>query len=569
MSNPDQIPSPEAAPLRVACIGGGPGGLFSAIALAQTVPGATIDVFERNLESDVFGFGVVFSDATLDNVDRVDPVLRDTLAAHGRHWDAIEVRSKGTTVSAGGNGMAAVHRRVLLGALRDRATELGARLHYSATVDVDALDAAGEYDLIVAADGTNSAARQQFLDRLGHSVEEAAVKFIWFGTTFQFDGLTFLHKQSEHGNFAVHAYPIGSDLSTFIVETDEATWRAAGLDGFDTSAPPGESDLVTQRYLEDLFADEIDGHRLVANNSRWANFRTRRTRHWHTRAAGGTPVALLGDAVHTAHFSVGSGTKMAMEDAAVLAQTIAAHRTDLTAALTEFEDLRRPQVAKIQDSSVPSLSWWDHFGEYYRAFEPWQFGFHFFSRAISAEKMRVRDPEFVAESEQAWADSHGAGPLDTPLTIGTTSFGSRLLTITDSADDHVRLGDTGSELVASATGDVPLFTAPDTDGTSLDDATRTALDALCAEVPDAVVIRGGTALTRVLCAEHLRFGHRIPAIVVDQPASVRARRAVDERDCAATLILSGRADAVAFEPDTETRARETHARALASAEAAK
>lgn len=563
MSIPDQNSSPQAAPLRVACIGGGPGGLFSAIALAHTVPEATIDVFERNSESDVFGFGVVFSDATLDNVDRIDPVLRDTLAEHGRHWDTIEVRSKGVTTSAGGNGMSAVHRRVLLGALRKRAAELGARLHYEATVDVAALDATGDYDLIIAADGTNSTARQQFLNDLGHTVDEAAVKFIWFGTTFQFDGLTFLHQQSEHGNFAVHAYPIGSGLSTFIVETDEATWRAAGLDGFDMSAPPGQSDLVTQRYLEELFADQIEGHPLVANNSRWANFRTRRTRRWHTRAAQGTPVVFLGDAVHTAHFSVGSGTKMAMEDAAVLAQSVAGHSGELDAALAVFEDTRRPQVAKIQDSAMPSLSWWDHFGEYYRALEPWQFGFHFFSRAISAEKMRVRDPRFVSDAERSWNTQHGAAPLDTPLSIGTVTFAGRLLQITDLSEDSLQFSDGTTAVIAGSTNVVALFTAPDVDRTSLDESTHTELDQLCARKPAAVAVRGGTALSRVLCAEHVRFTHHIPVIVVDQPTSLRARRAVDERDCAATLILSGRADAVAFEP-----APDTHPRVLTSAEVA-
>ncbi|MFF0816851.1 FAD-dependent monooxygenase [Rhodococcus sp. NPDC003318] len=547
MSIPDQSPTPESPAPRVACIGGGPGGLFTAIALAQAVPGASIDVFERNSESDVFGFGVVFSDATLDCVDRTDPVLRDVLAEHGRHWDAIEVRSKGVTTAAGGNGMAAVHRRVLLGALRDRALELGARLHYSSFVDAATLDAGGDYDLIVAADGANSATRERFLPELGHTVEVAAVKFVWFGTTYGFDGLTFLHKRSEHGNFAVHAYPIGSGLSTFIVETDEDTWRRAGLDGFDTSLPPGESDLVTQRYLEELFADQIDGHPLVANNSRWANFRTRRTRRWHATAPAGTPVVLLGDAVHTAHFSVGSGTKMAMEDAAVLARTLA-DDTDIASALVAFEETRRPQVAKIQDSAKPSLSWWDHFGEYHRTLDPWQFGFHFFSRAISAEKMRVRDPEFVAAAERAWVAQHGAAPLDTPLTIGALTLNTRLLAVTERAGGGFDLGDGTSVLSATdaAGSAVRLFDAPDSDATSLDDTVSAALDELCLRGPDAVVVRGGTELSRALCAERIRLGDSIPAVLVDGPASVRTRRAVDERDCAATLVLSGRADAVAF-----------------------
>ncbi|MEU4343927.1 FAD-dependent monooxygenase [Nocardia sp. NPDC023852] len=555
MSLPEQRPAPPP-PLRVACIGGGPGGLFAAIALARAVPGSVIDVFERNSESDVFGFGVVFSDATLDNVDAVDTVLRDALATHGRHWDSIEVHLKDATVAAGGNGMSAIHRRVLLGALRQRATELGARLHFSTEADVDELDARGAYHLIVAADGTNSAVRQRFLNELGHSVEQAAVKFIWFGTTYQFRGLTFLHEQSEHGNFAVHGYPIGSGLSTFIVETDETTWRRAGLERFDMSAPPGVSDEVTQRYLERLFADQIDGQALVANNSRWANFRTRRTDRWHTRGTYGTPVVLLGDAVHTAHFSVGSGTKMAMEDAAVLAGTVAEQPADLEAALTRFQEIRSPQVGKIQDSSMPSLSWWDHFGEYYRAFEPWQFGFHFFSRSISAEKIRVRDGEFIAATEQAWYAEFGAAPLDTPLRLGSTMFGSRMLRLTECGDDRIRLGDGNTALSAvrgAAGGDstVPLVIAPDIEASSLPADVRAELDRLCASRPDAVVVRGGTPLSRVLCSEHVRLNRHIPAIVVDAPAAVRTRRAVDEQDCAATLILSGRADAVAFEPDPQ------------------
>ncbi|WP_433710253.1 FAD-dependent monooxygenase [Nocardia sp. CA-084685] len=546
------LPDPQHTPprsLRVACIGGGPGGLFAAIALAHALPGTVIDMFERNSAEDVFGFGVVFSDATLDNVDAVDPVLRDTLAEHGRRWDAIAVHLKGAAVAAGGNGMSAVHRRVLLDALRRRATQLGARLYFSAAVTVDELDARGEYDLIVAADGTNSAVRQRFLDELGHSVDTAAVKFIWFGTTYQFDGLTFLHERSEHGNFAVHGYPIGSGLSTFIVEAAESTWRRAGLDGFDTAAAPGTSDLVTQQYLENLFKEQIDGHSLVANNSRWSNFRTRRTRRWHARTANGTPVVLLGDAVHTAHFSVGSGTKMAMEDAAVLAMEVAKDPGDLVAALERLERARLPQVAKIQNSSLPSLSWWDHFGEYYRAFEPWQFGFHFFSRAISAEKIRMRDPRFVAETESAWYAKYGATPIDTPLRVGDSMLRSRLLRVLDHDADQLRFGDDVTVLTASADAyALPLVDAPDTDGTTLAAAVRGQLDEVCARRPDAVVVRRGTALSRALCSEYARLRHGMATVLIEQPTAVRARRAVDERDCAATLVLSGRADAVAFEP---------------------
>lgn len=565
MSEPHEQSSEHTAPLRVACIGGGPGGLFAAIALAKRIPGTTIDVFERNAASDVFGFGVVFSDATLDNVDATDPVLRDTLSEHGSRWDSIEVHSKGVVTAVGGNGMSAVHRRILIEALQGRAAALGAHLHFSTTTTVAELDQQG-YDLIVAADGANSASRRSFEKELGHSVDEAAVKFIWFGTTYQFDGLTFLHTRNDHGNFAVHAYPIGSGLSTFIVETDEDAWRRAGLDGFDMSAPPGESDLTTQRYLEQLFADQIDGQSLVANNSRWANFRTRRTRQWHTRTEAGTPIVFLGDAVHTAHFSVGSGTKMAMEDAAVLAESVADHRDDLTAGLDAFQHARQPLVDKIQDSSMPSLSWWDHFAEYYRALEPWQFGFHFFSRAISAEKMRVRDPDFVESAENAWKQAHGARPLQTPLRIGHLDLSTRLLHVVDNGVDEITLGDGTATITAGASpaDDAALMDAPDVDHTALDDTTRAMLDEMCSARPGAVVLRAGTPLARVLCAEHVRFVHHIPAIIVDQPSSLRSRRAIDEKDCAATLVLSGRADAVAFDA-----ADAGAGRVLESAEAAR
>lgn len=538
-----------ATPLRVACVGGGPGGLFAAIALAHALPDAIIDVYERNRADDVFGFGVVFSDATLDAIDRVDPVLREALSAHGRHWDRITVHSKGDAVSAGGNGMSAIHRRVLLDSLQQRATELGARLHFETSVTAQDLDAGGTFDLIVGADGANSTVRESFVDRLGHTVDQAGVKFIWFGTTYDFEGLTFLHERSEHGNFAVHAYPIGSGLSTFIVETDEDTWRRAGLDAFDTSQPPGASDLKSQRYLEALFAERIDGHPLVANNSRWANFRTRRTERWSTVGTAGTPVVLLGDAVHTAHFSVGSGTKMAMEDAAALARELAHTPRDIGAALAGFEASRRPLVARIQEAAVPSLSWWDHFSDYHRSLDPWQFGVHFFTRAISAEKIGVRDPEFVVSARRRWAERHGADPLDTPLPLGDSVLSSRLLTVIDGAGGELWIGD-GARVVragpdgAAGPDGIAILAAPERGSTTLTARDCDRLDRLCADRPAAIAVRGGTSLTRVLCAERIRLRHRIPALIVEGSEAVRARRAVDARDNATTLVLSGRADAV-------------------------
>jgi anthraniloyl-CoA monooxygenase len=222
--------------------------------------------------------------------------------------------------------------------------------------------------------------------------------------------------------------------------------------------------------------------------------------------------------------------------------------------LTQFERIRRPQVAKIQDSAMPSLSWWDHFGEYCRTFDPWQFGFHFFSRAISAEKIRLRDPLFIAETERAWQLKYGAAPLDTPLHVGARTLERRLLTLIDYSSSRIEMTDGTTVLTANGHCDgvaLPLVTAPETDSTSLDPSVRAVLDRLCARQPAAVVVRGGTALARVLCSEHVRLNHRIPTIVVDGPSSIRTRRAVNEQDCASTLILSGRADAVAFEPEPQ------------------
>jgi 2-polyprenyl-6-methoxyphenol hydroxylase-like FAD-dependent oxidoreductase len=404
--------------IRVACIGGGPGGLFFSALLRKAMPEAEVVLLERNQAADAFGFGVVFSDATLRRIHEADPVLLDGLRDHGTHWDNIDVWLKGEKIGFGGNGMAAIHRKTLLGLLQSRAHQVGVDMRFG--TNVTSLESLASFDLIVGADGANSFVREGLgAQTLGHEVETATAKFIWFGTTFLFDGLTFIHRRGDHGNFAAHAYPISDELSTFIVETDEATWRRAGLDEFDPSVPPGPSDEKSQRYLEALFADDINGHPLVSNNSRWGNFKTRRTTTtWHKGN-----VVLLGDAAHTAHFSVGSGTKMAMEDAVSLAREIAAAPHDLPAALDRYEAERMPQVARIQNSARPSLSWWEHFGRYHEAFDPLQFAFHFASRSISVDRIRQRDPQLVATVEADWSERHGASVLASPLEL---SGGDRL-----------------------------------------------------------------------------------------------------------------------------------------------
>ncbi len=492
--------------MKVACVGGGPGGLFFSLLVKRYRPDWQVVLFERNRASDSFGFGVVFSDATLRAINDADPVLRDALAEHGVHWTAIDVWAKGSRERFDGNGMAAIRRSTLLGILQSAVAKAGVDLRFE--TPIPSVSALQEFDLVVGADGSNSTLREQMNVPLGQQVEVASAKFIWFGTTFLFDGLTFVHAQNEHGNFAVHGYPISPDTSTFIVETDEDTWRRAGLDEFDVTSPPGPSDEKSRDYLAKLFADQIPGGELLVNNSRWANFKTRTTERWHD---GNT--VFLGDAVHTAHFSVGSGTKMAMEDAIVLAR----HVTDgqpLAEVFERYESERRPAVARIHDAAVPSLAWWEKFGEYYRAFEPWQFAFHFFSRSIPIDKIRQRDPDFVDHVESAWADKHGSAVLDTEIELGGVGLRGRLLAV-----DNGRMCDQFGTSVAMNVGAV----------VEADDPRRVSSGAAF------VVVRGGTAVERASVAEEIRLRQGIPSIISVPDG---------DRNLAETVVLSGRADAL-------------------------
>jgi len=541
--------------VRIACLGGGPGGLLAALLAKRSDPDREVTVFERNRAGDTFGFGVVFSDATLEGIHAADPVLRRALAGHGAHWDEIEVRLHGERWRFGGNGMAAVARKTLLSLLQQRAAEAGVDIRFATPAEPGNLLQAG-YDLVIAADGANSAMRDRFADVFRPSVAAASAKFIWFGTTYPFGGLTFVHEQGPHGVFAVHGYPIGGGTSTFIVETDEQSWRAAGLDAFDPGQPPGPSDEASRAYLEKLFAEQIGGCPLLVNNSRWANFRTWRTARWRHRA-GPTAIALLGDAAHTAHFSVGSGTKMAMEDAIALVAALDQHargsRPDqdaVDAALAAYEAARRPQVTRIQDAARPSLSWWEHFGRSYQALPPWQFAYHFFSRSLPESKLRQRDASFVESVHEGWRAGHSgvANPLHTPIAIAGRPQPGRVIPVTRGA----------AQLTA---GPLPLFpgpppgasgppgqhrpwgvwvSAPDTEADldrAEEEVARGLADGAC-----LVAVGGGTPLTRRLLCEAARLGRGAVTMLVE-PAD-GASAAADADDTACTVVLSGRADLV-------------------------
>ena len=360
----------------------------------------------------------------------------------------------------------------------------------------------------------------------------ATARFIWLGTTYPFAGLTFVHERSPHGVFAAHAYPIGNGVSTFIVETDTTAWRHAGLDEFETTTPPGPSDERSCDYLQTLFAEQLDGHRLLVNNSRWAAFRTRRAARW-THRVGSTALVLLGDAAHTAHFSVGSGTKMAMEDAIALAASFDQLPHDVDAALRLYEDVRRPQVAKIQAAARQGLSWWETFGRTYDALPPWQFAYHFLTRSLVDSKLRLRDQGFVDRSHVCWAAEHGAEPIASSFVLAGYELPSRLVAVDESS-------------VHLPTTPLPLRDQPNCDGpwalrveapTEHDDLeqARTLVAEGVAAGASLIAVHGGTALHRRLVAEEARLGHATPALLVEDA----------DDDVATTAILSGRTDLVA------------------------
>ena len=525
--------------MRIAVVGGGPGGLFFATLIRRADPSVEVTVFERNRADDAFGFGVVFSDRTLAGIHEADPVLREALSAYGRRWEDIEVRLKGERIRCGGNGMAAIARRTLLALMQARAAEAGAELLFRAEAGLDDLTG---YDLVVAADGAGSRIRERLDGTLGSTAQTAGAKFIWFGTDYRFDGLTFLHERGPDGVFAVHGYPISADTGTFIVECDEASWRSAGLDAFDVAQPPGPSDLTSKAYLEKLFAEQIDGHQLLANNSRWGSFRTRRTRRWHTFEPA--PVALLGDAVHTAHFSVGSGTKMAMEDAIALSRALVEHGYDLGSALPAYDAAARPSVEAIQDAARPSLGWWERFGQYHDAFEPWQFAYHFLSRSITDARLARRAPGFVAATHERWRAVHGAAPLDSPVTVAGWRVRRRAVVVTrQGAYAEAELPGAEVPLLPDAPAGRAYWGAwldAPGDESGLAEA-EDALARLVAAGPALVAVHGGTPITRTLLTEQARLRHRLPALLVDDDL---------DRDRAITAVLSGRTDLVGGRPET-------------------
>ncbi|HZN20677.1 MAG TPA: bifunctional salicylyl-CoA 5-hydroxylase/oxidoreductase [Micromonosporaceae bacterium] len=399
--------------MRIAVIGGGPGGLYFAALAKQLDPARRITVWERNAPDDTFGFGVVLSDETLGGIEHADPVVYAAMAATFARWDDIDVhlrlgpRAAGRgspehVITSGGHGFAAMSRVALLGILQRRCQDLGVELRFATPApDVDELRTT--YDLVVAADGLNSTVRTKYADTFRPSYDVRACRYIWFGTDKVFDAFTFDVRRTEHGVMQVHAYPYDATGSTLIVEMHDDVWRRAGFTTADL--PPGVSDEAAIAHCGEIFADLLDGHRLIGNNSKWISFTTIRCETWRHEN-----VVLLGDAAHTAHFSIGSGTKLAMEDALALAACLA-EQPDTRTALAAYEAERRPVVVSTQRAAQASLEWFENLGQYTHQAPP-QFAFNLLtrSRRVTYENLRLRDPEFVARVDRWFADEAGAGP---------------------------------------------------------------------------------------------------------------------------------------------------------------
>ena len=401
--------------MRILTIGGGPAGLYASLLLKKAHPDLDITLVEQNRADATYGWGVVFSDRTLSEFREADYPTFVSITDAFVLWDAIDIRYRHRLIRAGGQPFAGVARKTLLSILHARCRDLGVELRFEEPASDD--DAPGGYDLVLAADGVHSPRREARREVFGTRLAEGRARYIWFGTPLPLESFTFVFRESEHGLFQSHAYPFDGTTSTWIVECHEDVWRRAGLD----EATTDESIA----FCRELFAEELRGRPLLSNNSKWIGFVTVKNRRWRDGN-----VVLLGDAAHTAHFSIGSGTKLAMEDAIALARGFERHPADPDAALADYEAERRPRVERFQEAARSSQEYFENVSRYLRM-EPEQFAFYLLTRSgrIDYTGLRMRDPMLVAEVDRTLAGEDRLAalpPLHLPLKLRGRTLTSRV-----------------------------------------------------------------------------------------------------------------------------------------------
>ena len=410
--------------MKIVCIGGGPAGLYFSIQAKKANPSWEITVIERNRPDSTFGWGVVFSDKTMDGFRDADPETHAAITQSFRHWDDIDVFFRGRKLTSGGHGFCGIARMKLLDILQQRAAGLGVKLVFQTEVS-DPDDYARGCDLVIASDGVFSVTRKKYQDVFKPNLNVRSNRFIWLGTKTKLDAFTFDFRETEWGWFNLHAYRFDHDWSTFIVETPEKNWLKAGIDKMDTPQ--------SIALCEQLFAERLDGNALISNARHlqgpavWLKFNRVLCEKWYHKN-----IVLIGDAAHTAHFSIGSGTKLAMEDAMALVRVLTQHQGDVCCALQRYQEEREIEALKLQSAARNRMEWFDQV-ERYVHLDPEQFTYSLLtgSQRIGHENLKLRDHRYVNQVESWFAARSGVSrpvpPMFTPFTVRGLTLKNRVI----------------------------------------------------------------------------------------------------------------------------------------------